>query len=589
MRYIILLIIIPTSYALMAQKNDYHWIDGIYFSSHQNNTEVFGGRALFDIDFNHIPPRIDTIPSNLFIWHASTFISNAAGDLQFFSNGCSVVNFNSDTITNGDTLVVSDPGGCNNSGASALRITTGLFTIPLENNRYLIFCRQYKSGMPQHCQTSRFFYHLVDMNTYGGEGAVIEKSNYLLDDACLQSAVANRHANGRDWWILLADNNQGRFYRWLLQPDGTISGPQEQWIENQIVDGLWYCGFTTFSPDGSMLVVEGCRRGAVLYDFDRCSGLLSNNRYIAEIDTLPPFGGFCAGFSPDSRYLYMTDMDDQRLNQYDLTATNLAESADSVGYWDGFEFLDFYPATFMDIHQGPDGKIYIGASQNPYIHTIEYPNRRGVACRVRNRAVVLPKRSTFVSFNFPNYRLGPIDGSSCDTLGIDNLPVAQFRYSVEDSLVPLQVTFTDNSYYQPTSWYWSFGDGTFSQDTSPIHTYATSDTYMVCLIVSNANAADTVCQQVMIGTSSVHDLPMLPSVRVQPNPFSVSLRVILTAHVGVSPQFSLFDLHGRCMAKTTLRDLETSIDTKSLPAGLYTWQVSWFGQPMQVGKVVKMH
>jgi hypothetical protein len=81
---------------------------------------------------------------------------------------------------------------------------------------------------------------------------------------------------------------------------------------------------------------------------------------------------------------------------------------------------------------------------------------------------------------------------------------------------------------------------------------------------------------------------MLPRVRVQPNPFSEVLRVVLPAQVGVAPQFELFDLHGRSIVRTALRDFETSIPTATLPSGLYTWRISWYGQSMQVGKAIKI-
>jgi PKD repeat protein len=45
-----------------------------------------------------------------------------------------------------------------------------------------------------------------------------------------------------------------------------------------------------------------------------------------------------------------------------------------------------------------------------------------------------------------------------------------------------------------TSFAWDFGDGNTSTATSPVHTYATTGTYTVCLIASSTCGADTVCQ-----------------------------------------------------------------------------------------------
>jgi hypothetical protein len=181
------------------------------------------------------------------------------------------------------------------------------------------------------------------------------------------------------------------------------------------------------------------------------------------------------------------------------------------------------------MQHGPDGKIYIWAGDTRYMHVIEFPNRRGEACQVRQRAINLPAEVFAANLYYPNYRLGPIDGSACDSLGIDNHPMAVFRYAVEDTLSPYSVTFTDASSYEPTAWHWQFGDGAVSQDTNPVHTYPAPGTYQVCMVVSNVYLADTLCRDVRVGTVDVHDLPVLPLVTVRPNPFSDYLQVSLPA------------------------------------------------------------
>ncbi|MEO6758951.1 MAG: PKD domain-containing protein, partial [Saprospiraceae bacterium] len=193
-----------------------------------------------------------------------------------------------------------------------------------------------------------------------------------------------------------------------------------------------------------------------------------------------------------------------------------------------------------------------------------------------------------ISLYYPNYRLGPVDGSSCDTLGLDNHPSALFRYDLEDTLSPLQVTFTDASSYLPTAWHWTFSDGTMSQDTNPVHTYALPGLYTVCLIASNAFSADTFCREVNIGTSGIQELPALPQASVLPNPFSDRINIRLPALVGVAPRFVLFDLYGRPITSVELHDFETTLSVSNLPAGIYGWQLLWKGVRTQAGKLVKV-
>lgn len=52
--------------------------------------------------------------------------------------------------------------------------------------------------------------------------------------------------------------------------------------------------------------------------------------------------------------------------------------------------------------------------------------------------------------------------------------------------MPLTIQFTDISGGTPTSWNWSFGDGTYSTTQSPSHTYSSGGNYTVALNASNA-------------------------------------------------------------------------------------------------------
>jgi hypothetical protein len=52
--------------------------------------------------------------------------------------------------------------------------------------------------------------------------------------------------------------------------------------------------------------------------------------------------------------------------------------------------------------------------------------------------------------------------------------------------LPISVAFTDESFNNPTSWFWEFGDGGSSTLKNPRHTYRTPGLYTVSLTVSNA-------------------------------------------------------------------------------------------------------
>jgi PKD repeat protein len=71
------------------------------------------------------------------------------------------------------------------------------------------------------------------------------------------------------------------------------------------------------------------------------------------------------------------------------------------------------------------------------------------------------------------------------------IPVANFASNVTSGKVPLTVTFKDKSTGSPTSWKWSFGDGSTKTSQNPAHTYSKAGSYTVKLIVTNTAGSNT--------------------------------------------------------------------------------------------------
>ena len=70
-------------------------------------------------------------------------------------------------------------------------------------------------------------------------------------------------------------------------------------------------------------------------------------------------------------------------------------------------------------------------------------------------------------------------------------PTADFGADVTGGKVPLTVKFTDQSTGSPTSWSWSFGDGSTSSQQNPTHQYQTPGAYTVSLTASNSGGPNT--------------------------------------------------------------------------------------------------
>ncbi|MCS7036399.1 MAG: PKD domain-containing protein [Saprospiraceae bacterium] len=273
--------------------------------------------------------------------------------------------------------------------------------------------------------------------------------------------------------------------------------------------------------------------------------------------------------SPNSRYLYHNRYD--TAFQYDLWAADIPASRKVVAVYDGF--TDPFPVTFYIMQLAPDGKIYSSATNGArYLHVIHRPDEEGLGCQYQQHGIQLYKYNDFSVPNFPNYRLGPLDGSPCDTLGLDNHPKAWYRYE-QDTLEPLAVEFHDLSYSEPATWSWDFGDGSAgSTERHPRHQFPKPDLYQVCLTVSNQYGSDTHCKTLYLGVSA-QDNPILQArVRVWPNPFRDRLAVALSANLR-SPVFRLYDMMGRLVRQERLSVGVNEIETGELPPGIYFWEV----------------
>lgn len=76
--------------------------------------------------------------------------------------------------------------------------------------------------------------------------------------------------------------------------------------------------------------------------------------------------------------------------------------------------------------------------------------------------------------------------------------------SVQDSVDPNTLFFTDNSIGNASNWLWNFGDGTISNAQNPAHTFQADGTYQVCLTITDSaqNCTDSTCSYVYAGFQS---------------------------------------------------------------------------------------
>lgn len=345
-------------------------------------------------------------------------MSDKKGNLLFYTNNCTVFDKNHAVMDNGEGL---NPGQIQtywctvNPFANPNDNSVIILTQPGNEQMYQVFHWDYEAfniGMPTQFGPLHLYHTVVDMSESNGLGKVVSKNNLVIADTFSSCALqAARHANGRDWWILAPEFNGNCYYKILLDP----SGPQV--VGKQCIGSNWGKygeGSALFTNDGSRYVRCDIEYGLNLFDFDRCNGLLSNPVHIP----IGPQGAFSINnmtLSPSGRFAYYHTL--KEIFQYDLEAQDIAASKTLVAAYDGFVSVsqtDFYKSQLA-----PDGKIYIN-SFGPvyYMHVIEHPDSLGLACQVRQHAIELPNYHFAAMPNYPDYRLGALAGSPCDTITV---------------------------------------------------------------------------------------------------------------------------------------------------------------------------
>ena len=194
--------------------------------------------------------------------------------------------------------------------------------------------------------------------------------------------------------------------------------------------------------------------------------------------------------------------------------------------------------------------------------------------------------NAFTLPNLPWYRLGPEDDSNCDTLGLDNLPMAHFCFD-PDPNDSLNIIFTDLSAYEPEQWQWDFGDGNGSSiDKDNVYRYTDNGKYEVCLEVANTYGSDRTCQIVDLDQLTSANEVFTKDFQLYPNPFSNHITIDWTSSTK-NAELRIVDVLGRPIYQSRHPFSQTAIETTQWAPGIYFYQLSENGVLLKAGKLLK--
>jgi hypothetical protein len=351
-------------------------------------------------------------------------LSDTIGSLSFYANHTNILktkvwNSLNDTVSNSDSLAGDGFYG-------------GLVIVPQPSvdSIYYLFTIYGSS--------TNLYYHIINSKYNNGQGKVVQKNIGLIFNDVADCITAVKHGNGRDWWLIAKSANgamTNKFYVYLIDSSG-ISAPAIQNFNNATNVGFQKL---IFNSNGTKLMQITLASFMCEFDFDRCTGIISNPNVIFPESTGPLF--WEGSYSPNDSILYVTTNPDpftmqEYLLQYNLYAINIPLSCDTL---ESFQ----HPIGSGAVRLAPNGKIYFSRAYEcnafPYCYpypdsarnyvnenlsVINNPNVVGAGCNYQPFSFYLGGKRTYYGLpNNPNYDLGPLTGSPCDTLtGISPTP-----------------------------------------------------------------------------------------------------------------------------------------------------------------------
>ncbi|MFQ3576917.1 MAG: PKD domain-containing protein, partial [Cytophagales bacterium] len=484
------------------------------FAQGQTRFWYFGKRA--GLDFSTNPPTLlgNGAQNNGDVDEGHSTISDANGNLLFYTNGMNIWNRNHVTMPNGTGL----------QGHWSSTQCATVFPVPGSTTQY------YLITSPVTGSTNQYRWNIIDLTLNSGLGdirtPVASNKNQVLPSCptyVMEALTSVPHSNGTDIWVIghTADdpsttgtNEGGSFLVWRVSSSGiTFNGtytlgyayPQNAGVSRGI-------GIMKSNSCFTRLAISYYNESSrfEMFSFNNSTGVVGNmpapinaplvlTQFRNASGTMVAIGSFAYGieFSPNGRYLYGTisgETGSKNIIQYDLQA-GTGSNADIQNSC--FRLTPASPAgvRYGMLQLGPDGRIYhtlhqwnaIGAGGYCQVGAILSPNSGGAASNYNESYLIWPGTFTGVgsTMGLPSFHKGFLAGSA----NIKSPTVA----NLEEVCVGEPVSFDADYIGTATNFKWDInknispgyeynGPG-FS--STPDITYSTAGIYDVELVVTD--------------------------------------------------------------------------------------------------------
>lgn len=415
------------------------------FPQGEANFWYFGNKA--GISFASGSP-VAVTDGSLITGEGCATLSNAAGQLLFYTDGRTVYNRNHQVMPNGTGLLGHDSS--TQSGT--------IVQVPGSTNLFYVFT------LDRETQINGFCYSIIDLSLDGGLGAVTANKNVLVYSPTCEKIAVVKHANNTDYWIVTHGWNNNSFNTYLLTSTGLNATP----VVSNVGHTALQNGSNVTDSQGAMKIAANGSKLAICYansnvstlellDFNNATGQLSNAQVLLS-DSERYYG---VEFSPSNSLLYVSSGSNGNVYQLDLNASNITASKTTIyNNTSGAH----YPRS---LQLGPDMKIYLAMSNENFLSSINTPDVIGTSCNFTLNSVNLNGKICYSGL--------PVFNQS-----FFFTPAIQFNNSCEGDTVDF--SFSSNQTILSANW--NFGDGNISNAISPTHIYTNAGTYPVTVTIT---------------------------------------------------------------------------------------------------------
>lgn len=446
-------------------------IHSALFAQKETNIWYFSDRAGLDFNSGKPVPLFNGMIGNP--GDGNSTVSDANGNLLFYSNGVTVWNRNHVPMPNGNGLM------------GHVSASQSVVAVPKPNSRNIYYL--FTVDAIENNLSGGLRYSIVDMSLANGFGDVTVK-NVLLETPVTENLTATMHANNTDYWIISHRWNSNAYTAYLLTANGVMPVPVVS-TAGISVQGTYLnaTGVLKASPDGTRLghairELEGFQ----LLDFNKSAGIISNA--IISPRNYPVSVG--VEFSPDGTKMYCSAAGTKSIYQFDLKAPDIFASGVLIG-------TPAYATTHMQI--GSDGKIYCSQRDSYYLGVINDPNKKGTSCNYTYNGLYLGGRSNW--FALPNFPTNYFNRNSSPNPNPTPNPLNHFLSLNE--CYEKKVSFSIPGINDQMTVSWNFGDPSTgilntSTEANPVHIFSNKGIYEVTLTITTPDDSKVITQEVKV-------------------------------------------------------------------------------------------